>query len=107
MKILDEPFFSITKTEEELSIVLPETAEFQGEKVDSGWGCFMVHGPLDFGLTGILSSISKALSDAEISIFAISTFDTDYILVKEDKMKIARKALVDKGYNVFLHNCST
>lgn len=99
--VLAGTFFSITKTEEELSIVcsqnvLPEDAgsEMVCEK---GWRCLKVEGPLDFSLTGILAELSSVLAAAGVSIFAISTYDTDYILVKQKKLENAINALVSDG----------
>lgn len=82
-------FFSITKTREELSIVCPEEKVPRDAKSEKGWRCFKVEGPLDFGLTGILSSLAQPLAEAKVSIFAISTFDTDYILVKKENLQKA------------------
>lgn len=86
-------FTSITRTEDELSIVcemkqVPE--EIQCEK---DWRILKVVGPLDFALVGILANISRVLAEASISIFAISTYDTDYILVKEKDLDAAISAL--------------
>src|SRR5689334_16436306 len=82
-------FFSITKTSDELSIVCSEDKVPQDVKVEKGWRCLKVEGPLDFGLTGILSSLAQPLAEAKISIFAISTFDTDYIMVKNENLQKA------------------
>lgn len=78
-------FCSITKTREELSIVCDQSIipqDTKNIKIERDWTAFKVEGPLDFALTGILSSLAKPLAEAAISIFAISTFDTDYILTK-------------------------
>ncbi len=98
--VFNAPFFSITKTEEELSVVIPETVSLQSNRVDTGWGCLKVHGPLDFSLTGILAFLSGILSEAGQSIFAVSTFDTDYILVKKKNLRLAGQALSDNGCDV-------
>ena len=96
----DTPFLSITKTTDELSIVCSEqlmnndTTAITNDadaKVENGWVAFKVQGPLDFAWTGILSSLANPLAENGISIFAISTFDTDYILVKDDIMAIRRR----------------
>lgn len=86
-------FYSISKTDEELSVVCPSSVSLNSEKSETGWACIKVLGPLDFSLTGILAEISAVLAKAEISIFAISTFDTDYILVKSENLQAAKKAL--------------
>jgi hypothetical protein len=67
-------------------------------KVESDWRAIKVSGPLDFALTGILASIANPLAAAKISIFAISTFDTDYVLVKSSKLDQAKRCLVDGGF---------
>ena len=76
-------FYSVTKTADELSIVALDSVVPKSSKADRGWCALMVEGPLDFSLTGILASLLEPLAKAKISIFAISTFDTDYLLVKE------------------------
>lgn len=89
----DSEFFSITRTTEEMSIVCPEKIVPSGLKVEKGWRYLKVEGPLDFGLTGILASLANPLAEANISIFAISTFDTDYLLVKKENLAKAIKVL--------------
>ncbi len=59
--VLNNHFFGITRTEDELSLVLPDTAQIESDKSNPGWACFKVEGPLDFGLVGILAGISSAL----------------------------------------------
>ncbi len=94
-------FYSISKTDEELSIVCPSSLPVISENSDAGWSCLKVIGPLDFSLTGILSDISAILAKAGVSIFAISTFDTDYILVKSDSLENAKKVL-QKAEHTFI-----
>lgn len=93
-------FLSITRTEEELSVVCCEDAVPDGIQCDKDWKIFKVEGPLDFSLIGILASISTILAQKGISIFAISTFDTDYILVKNMNVNTAIHALIEHGYEV-------
>lgn len=93
-------FSSISRTSEELSIVCLENVVPAGIKQDSGWRIFKVDGPLDFSLTGILASVADPLAKAGISIFAISTYNTDYVLVKDQKVDAAVKALKAVGHNV-------
>ena len=97
-QVYESQFYSISKTDEELSIVCNSTTQVNSEKSDTDWSCIKVEGPLDFSLTGILAKISTVLAKAEISIFAISTFDTDYILLKSEKLPFAKKALLKSGY---------
>jgi hypothetical protein len=89
----DDTFFSISRTDNELSIVCPENRVPNNIEVEKNWRTIKVLGPLGFSLTGILASIANALSEAKISIFAISTFDTDYILVKNKNLERAIKVL--------------
>jgi len=81
-EILKSNYYSVSKIENELSLVCSEVIEVQSMQNSIGWKCIKVKGPLDFNLTGILASISDILRKKNISIFAISTFDTDYILVR-------------------------
>jgi len=89
----DDSFFSISKTDDELSIVCSENKVPDGIKSEKNWMAFKVMGPLGFSLTGVLASLANPLAEAEISIFAISTFDTDYLLVKNDNLEKAVKVL--------------
>ena len=90
-------FCSITRTPHELSIVTSFADVPATEQREGPWTAFMVHGPLDFALTGILSKISGALANAGVSIFAISTYDTDYVLVPSEDAERARSALTTSG----------
>ena len=94
------PFWSITRTSYELSVVLSEEIVPADWKVETGWRCLKVVGPLDFDLTGSLASLTMPLSEAGISIFAISTYDTDYLLVREDTLKKATQILLESGHVV-------
>ena len=93
-------FISITRTPEELSIVCTEGLALKDVKQEAGWRAFKVEGPLDFALTGILASLLDPLAKAGISIFALSTFNTDYLLVKADKVEAATQALRAAGHGV-------
>jgi hypothetical protein len=80
-------FYSITRTADELSIVCEDVFVPQGyQKIEAGWRALKVEGPLNFSLTGILAALATPLAEAKISIFAISTYDTDYVLVKEENL---------------------
>ena len=92
--------YSITRTGEELSLVCCESNVPGSVNCERGWRCFKVKGPLDFSLTGIMASISGALARAGISLFPISTFDTDYFLIKGEKIDAAIQALKDDGHRV-------
>ncbi|WP_300384300.1 ACT domain-containing protein [Clostridium sp.] len=93
-------FFSITKTEDELSLVCSSKNIPEGVKYEKDWRALKVEGPLDFSLIGILSSISSILAKNKISIFAVSTYDTDYILVKDKDLDNAIIALEKENYNI-------
>ena len=96
---LGTDFFFIGKTDEEISLVCPRTSvPAETTERDDGWRGFRIQGKLDFSLIGILSRISAVLAENRIGIFAVSTFNTDYILVKERDITKAVKALEDAGY---------
>jgi len=100
--VLDSLIFAITSTDEELSIVALESVKIQSDRSDSGWACFKVEGPLEFGLVGVLAGISCALAGAKVPLFALSTFDTDYVLVKREQVEAAKEALTSAGYRLEL-----
>jgi uncharacterized protein len=91
---------SVTRTPHELSIVCGEQVAPEGARCERGWKCLAVEGPLPFSATGILASLAAPLAQAEISIFALSTFDTDYLLVPESRLASAIAALVAAGHEV-------
>jgi hypothetical protein len=93
-------FYSITRTSDELSVVCSQLAVPAGLLCESNWRCIEVQGPLDFTLTGILSSIAQPLAEAGISIFALSTYNTDYLMVKDDKLGHAIEVLELAGHKV-------
>jgi uncharacterized protein len=99
---LNSNFYSITKTTDELSIVCDIEDVPPDIKMEKDWRCLKVKGPLDFALTGILASLATPLAQSGISIFAISTFDTDYILIKEASFKKAVEVLSRAGHVINL-----
>lgn len=94
------PFFAIIRTYDELSLVLPEQVKVESDRSEPGWACFKVEGPLEFELVGILAGIAGTLGNVGVSIFALSTFDTDYILVKRVQVRAAWEALSTAGYQI-------
>ncbi|MBR6402140.1 MAG: ACT domain-containing protein [Eubacterium sp.] len=94
-------FYFVGKTDEELSLVCrtEDTPEKTLER-DDGWKGFRIQGVLDFSLIGILSKLSGILAENQIGIFAVSTFNTDYILVKEENFEKALDVLSDAGYKI-------
>ncbi len=93
-------FISITRTQYELSIVCLDRYVPDSAKADRGWRVLKIEGPLDLSLTGVLASIAVPLAEAWINIFAISTFDTDYVLVKAEKLDRAIEVLGNAGHTV-------
>ena len=97
---LAAPFFSITRTPDELSVLCPSAFLPDGVMAERGWRCLQVAGPLDFELVGVLASLLEPLRLAEVSVFVLSTFDTDYILVKSDQLPQAIAALRQAGCQI-------
>ena len=96
---LEKEFVFVGKTDEELSLVC-KTEDVPGKVIDrdDGWRGFCIQGVLEFSLIGILSKITGILAENKIGIFAVSTFNTDYILVKEENFDKALKVLEAAGY---------
>lgn len=98
---LDDEFIFIGKTDDELSLVcLTKNVPQNIIERDDGWKMIRIQGVLDFSLIGILSKISTILADNKIGIFAVSTFNTDYILVKEENYDKSLKVLENAGYTI-------
>ena len=91
-------FTSVTRTDDELSIVCRQVDVPADTRCEMGWRCLKVVGTVDFSLTGVLASLTAPLAQADISIFAVSTFDTDYILIKEEQVDKAIGALSEAGH---------
>ncbi|MCG9696764.1 ACT domain-containing protein [Shewanella sp. Isolate11] len=99
-RVFQQPMFFIGKTQDELSVVVPAELALDSIEQEPDWRCLEVVGPLGFSMTGILASVSGTLAEAKISIFALSTFDTDYILVKKDKLELAIRSLKKSNYQI-------
>lgn len=98
---LSKEFFFVGKTDEELSLVCrSEDTPEKTIECDNGWKGFRIEGVLDFSLIGILSKLSGILAEHKIGIFAVSTYNTDYILVKEENFEKALDVLANEGYRV-------
>ncbi len=91
-------FTSITRTSDELSIVCSEKNMPEEIICERNWKIIKIEGPLDFTMIGVLAQISMILAKEKISIFVISTFDTDYILVKEKDLSLTKITLTQDGY---------
>lgn len=100
--ILQSPWYTISKTTDELSIILPATyahtlALGNDAKVEPGWRCFKIEAVLDLSLVGILTTVADPLRDAGVPIFVVSTYDTDYVLIKNERAEEARRVIVEKA----------
>lgn len=91
-------FFSATRTADELSLVCAEQAVPIEIQAQPGWACIQFEGPFPFAMTGVLASILNPLAEAEVGIFAISTYDTDYVLVQASQLGAAEEALQRAGH---------
>ncbi|MBX4261975.1 ACT domain-containing protein [Clostridium estertheticum] len=98
--VKNSSFYSISKTSDELSIVCSQDIIPSNIKCEKDWRILKVEGPLDFSLIGIISSISTILALKRISIFAVSTYDTDYILVKNKDIDNTILALSNERYEI-------
>ncbi len=93
-------FLSVTRTPTELSAVCAAESVPAGTVCESPWRMFAVRGPLDFALTGVMASLASPLADAAVSMFAVSTYDTDYVLVRAGDLERALAALRNAGHRV-------
>ena len=96
------PFVSITRTADEMSIVCRQGAVPEGIRCERGWRCLRVAGTLDFTLAGVLASLLDPLAEARVAVFVVATFDTDYLLMKEDRLDAAVEVLRREGHVVGL-----
>ena len=93
-----EGFVSVSRSDEELSVVCRSDRVPTSVRHDSGWTCFKFHGPFAFDETGIALAVIRPLSEADIGIFLVSTFDTDYLLIKTENVARARELLEQAGH---------
>ncbi len=91
-------FFCVARVPDELSIVISEELVPKNVRCETGWVALQLEGPFPFSMTGVLASFLQPLGEAQISIFAISTFDTDYVLIKRGQLEQARAALAAAGH---------
>ena len=97
--IFNQEFYSITQTADEISIVIDEKISIPSDNIEIGWRIIKIAGVLEFNLIGVIAKISKVLADNSISIFVISTFNTDYILIKERYIDSAKRILIENNYS--------
>ena len=93
-------FTSVTRTPTELSAICAADSVPAGAACDGPWRILAVRGPLDLALTGVMASLATPLADAAVSLFAISTYDTDYLLVRSETLDRAVEALTGAGHRV-------
>ena len=93
-------FWSVTRTEDELSVICLEEAVPEGAVVQRGWRGLQVAGPLDFALTGVAAALTTPLAAADVSVLPIATYDTDYLFVREETLERAVAALAAAGHTV-------
>jgi hypothetical protein len=101
--ISESRYFWISRTDEELSVICESHLKLGSSKCEPDWRAIKVIGPLDFFLVGLMSEITGILASEKISVFTLSTYDTDYILIKKSKLEQAKDALILAGY-IFLEN---
>lgn len=92
---------SVTRTAAELSIVCPSAQVPSDVPHEHGFCAMFIRGPLDFGAVGVLSALSGAIAQAQVPILAISTFETDWVLVREADLPAAAQALRDAGHRLY------
>ena len=98
--LLGRKFVWIGRTADELSLICESSLAIDSERQEAGWSCFRVPGTIDFGETGILAGLTAVLAVADVSVVALSTFDTDYFLVKTERLEDAVNSLESAGYSI-------
>jgi hypothetical protein len=98
---LEGALFSVTRTDDELSVVCQEQRVPEGVRAEKDWVALKLEGPFPFSMTGVLASFLQPLAQARISIFAISTFDTDYVLIKQQDAERAVEVLALAGHTSY------
>jgi uncharacterized protein len=93
-------FVALVRTESEVSVVCDQATVPEDIRAERGWRALQTEGPLDFSMTGILASLTSALAASSIPVFAISTFDTDLLLVRQERLVEAIASLTSAGYVV-------
>jgi hypothetical protein len=96
----NQEFSAVIRVRNELSIVCIESLVPSSVLSDRGWRVLEVVGPLPFSLIGIMADITRLLAEAGVSVFVLSTYDTDYLLIKQDQLKVAIDALEQEGYDI-------
>jgi hypothetical protein len=100
LRRLGADWYSLTRNGEELSLVAPEHIDIDAGECQRGWSCLTIQAILDFGMIGVLAAVSRLLAEANVSIFVISSYDTDHILLRTGDLENAVKALTSAGHCV-------
>lgn len=98
--LLEQAFYALLRSGDELSVCCRSDFPVVSQRREDGWVCLAVDGPLDFALTGVVSGLTAPLAGAGIPVFVISSFDTDYLLVKRDDLARATTVLARHGIHV-------
>lgn len=93
-------FLAVTRTRDELSVVCLESSAPSTVRAERGWSCMKAAGPLEFTETGLLAALSAPLAEAGIPVLAVSTYETDYLLVREEALEEAARVLTRAGHEV-------
>lgn len=93
-------WYSMTRTDDELSVIAPDDIDLGPGERQAGWSCLQITGLLDFALVGVIAGISRVLADANVSILTVSTYNTDYILIRTSDVDTAVRALTAAGHVV-------
>jgi hypothetical protein len=98
-------FYSITKTKDEISVVAAQNDSISSDiECNKDWRIIQIEGPLDFSLVGIIADVSAIFKRKKISVFTISTYDTDYFLIKQKNLDFGINALIENGHKVSIQN---
>ena len=97
---MPDGFYSVTRTADELSVVCAEEHAPEEARCEGGWRALKLEGPFEFTEVGVLLSVAAPLAEAGVGIFAVSTFETDYVLVKDEQTENALSALRARGHKI-------
>lgn len=96
----DHSFFSVTRTADEISLICTEDQAPPAARIEPDWRAIEVAGPLDFAMVGVLADLTRPLADISVSVFVISTYDTDYVMVHAGALERAVEALRAAGHHI-------
>ena len=102
--VLDQGFYSVTKTPDELSVIVSETVTIESKYKEAGWSIIKFVNNMDLTLVGVTARITAVLAGSDVNICALATYSTDYIMVKRERLSDAVKALKSAGYHITYEN---